>query len=290
MKNIVVTGANGTVGRRVVEGLAQQGKRVVAMVRDVEKARGLEALGVGLAVGSFEDGASLERTFAETDTVVLITAANARAAEQTLSAIEAAEKAGVRKIVRISALKAAVDGPTDNTRQHGRSEAALRESGMTYVILRPHFFMQNLAGSLPSVLAQGKLFWGTGDGKLGMVDTRDVSDAAVVAATTDEFDNQTFELTGPASIDYRTVAVAIGRGLGREVEYIAITPDALGEAIRGYGADEWTVGIIRDYATAYAKGFGDFTTDAVAKITGHAPRSIDAFVREVLTAAQSATA
>ena len=55
--------------------------------------------------------------------------------------------------------------------------------------------------------------------------------------------------------------------------------------MRNFGADEWTVGIIHDYTKAYSKGFGDFTTDEVAKLTGHPPRSIDDFVREVLAPA-----
>ena len=289
MKNIVVTGANGTIGSRVVEELVKRGERVVAMLRDAEKGKALEALGARLAIASFEDRGSLERAFAGADIVVSITAPNARADEQTIASIDAAKKAGVRKIVRISALKAAVDGPTDNTRQHGRTEALLRESGLTYVILRPHFFMQNLFGSLPTAVGQGKLFAGTGDGKLGMVDTRDVADAVVASVLTDAFDGGTYELTGPASIDYRTVAAALARGLGRDVDLVPVTPDAVAETVRGFGADEWTVGIIRDYTTAYSKGFGDFTTDAVAKITGHPARSIDDFVREVLAPAASAS-
>lgn len=284
-KKIVVTGANGTIGSRVVEGLVKQAKDVVALVRDKEKGKRLEALGAKLAFGTFEDKGSLEKAFAEADTVVLITAANANAAEQTIDAIDAAKKAGVRKIVRISALKADPNGPTDNTRQHGRTEKALKDSGLTYVILRPHFFMQNLFGALGTISGQGKIFWATGDGRLGMIDTRDVSDAAVAASLTDAFDGGTFELTGPAAIDYGTVASAVGRGLGRDVAYVAIPPEAAAEAVRGFGADEWTAGIIRDYSAAYAKGFGDFTTDAVAKITGHPARSIDDFVREVLAPA-----
>ncbi len=173
-------------------------------------------------------------------------------------------------------------GPTDNTRQHGRTEAALKASGLAYVILRPHYFMQNLLGSLPTIVGQGQIYWGVGDGKLGMIDTRDVADAAINAALSDALDGGTYELTGPASIDYHAVAAVVGRGLGREVAYVAVPPEAAGEAVRAYGADEWTVRLIRDYCTAYAKGFGDFTTGDVQRITGHAPRSIDDFVREVL--------
>lgn len=288
-KNIVVTGATGTIGRRVVQGLGAAKAPVVALVRDAAKAQALEAEGAKLAVGTFEDQASLARAFEGADTVVSITAANANAIEQTLASIETAKKAGVRKIVRISALKAAVDGPTDNTRQHGRTEAALRASGMTYVILRPHLFMQNLLGSLGSIQGEGKLYFGVGEGKMGMVDTRDASDAAVVAATSSAFDGGTFELTGPASIDYHQVAAAIGKGLGKPVTYVPIPPQAVADMVRKYGADEWTAGILNDYCAAYSKGFGDFTTDDVKRITGHAPRSIDDFVREVLVPAANAS-
>lgn len=279
-KNIVVTGATGTIGRRVVSGLLAT-HPVTALVRDPAKA----PAGTTVAVGSFEDRASLERAFAGADTVVLITAANAHAAEQTLTAIAAAKTAKVRKVVRISALKADPAGPTDNTRQHGRTEAALKDSGMTYVILRPHLFLQNLLGALPSITSTGQLYWGTGDAKMGMVDTRDVADAAIIAATTADFDNQTFELTGPAAIDYHQVAAAIGKGIGREVRYVPVPPQAVGETFRSFGADEWTVKVITDYSTAYSAGFGDFTTDSVMRITGHAPRSVDDFVRDVLVPA-----
>lgn len=280
-KQIVVTGATGTIGGRVVEGLLAQQVPVVAFVRDAAKA----PPGTRAAVGTFEDRASLERAFAGADTLVLITAANANAAEQTLAAIDAAKAANVRKVVRISALKAAPDGPTDNTRQHGRTEAALKASGLTYVILRPHYFMQNLTSSMSTIRGEGKIYWGVGDGRMGMVDTRDVADAAVTAALTDKFDGNTYELTGPASISYNEVAAAVGRGLGREVTYAPVPPEAAGEAVRRYGADEWTVRLLRDYCTAYSKGFGDFTTGDVQRITGRAPRSIDDFVREVLVPA-----
>lgn len=276
-KRIVVTGATGTIGAAAVEGLKKRNADVVALVRDPAKAPAVPTV-----KGTFEDRASLEKAFDGADTVVLITPANAHAVEQTTSAIDAAKKAGVRKIVRISALKAAADGPTDNTRQHGRTEEALRASGLTHVILRPHFFMQNLLGSLPTILGDGKIYFGVGDGRLGLIDTRDASDAVVAVSLTDRFDGGTFELTGPSSIDYREVAAAVSRGLGRDVTYVPVPPDAVADAVTKMGADAWTAGILRDYCAAYARGFGDFTTSHVAEITGHAPRSIDDFVREVL--------
>jgi uncharacterized protein YbjT (DUF2867 family) len=286
--DIVVTGATGTIGHSIVEQLHAGGHPVVAMVRDPDKRGALAAAGVRSVIGSFDDPGSLERAFAGAATVVVLTPANADADRQAIAAIEAAKAAGVRKVVRISALKAAVDGPTDNTRQHGRVEAALAASGLRYVILRPHLFLQNLLGALPEILGAGTLSFGVGDGRMGMVDTRDVADAAAIAATTDRFDGETVELTGPARIDYREVAAAITRGLGREVRYVPLTPAATADAFRAYGADAWTVAVLHDYCTAYARGWGDFTTGDVQRITGHAPRSVDDFVRDVLVPAARA--
>lgn len=282
-KTIVVTGATGTIGRRAVELLAAQKAPVTALVHSADKAAPLEQLGARTAVGDFNDRASLERAFAGADTVVLITPPGPHAYEQTITALEAAKTARVRKIVRVSALKAGVDGPTDNTRQHGRTEAAIKASGLTYVILRPHLFFQNLFGSLPTILGEGKVYFGVGDGKMGLIDTRDASDAVVAAATRSDFDGETIELTGPASITYHDVAAALSRALGREITYVPVPPAAAGEAIRGWG--DWAATVITDYCTAYSKNWGDFTTGEVQRLTGHAPRSADDFAREVLAPA-----
>jgi len=113
MKKIVVTGATGNIGSGVVAGLLAKKAPVTAFVRNEAKGA---SLGAPLVFGTFEDKASLVKGFEGADTVVMITAPNAKADEQTLNAIAAAKDAKVRKVVRISALKAAPDGPTDNTR------------------------------------------------------------------------------------------------------------------------------------------------------------------------------
>jgi NAD(P)H dehydrogenase (quinone) len=283
--SIIVTGATGTIGSHAVGLLAQRGVQVTAVVRDRSKAAQLQAAGVRLAAATFEDPASLRAAFAGANTVVSITPANAHGLEQALASIAAAKAAGVRRLVRVSALKAGPDGPTDNTRQHGQTEAALRASGLAYVILRPQAFFQNLLASLGSIASEGKLYFGSGRGRMGMIDTRDIAECVVEAASNPRFDGETLELTGPASIDYETVASAISQALERPVSYVSVPPEAAGEAARAHGADAWTAGIIRDYCRAYATGWGDFTTQEVERITGHAPRSIDRFAREVLVPA-----
>lgn len=285
MTTVLVTGATGTVGSDVARIVAKtHGLRVRALVRDPAKARALADLGVDLATGSFEDPVSLASAVAGVDTLALITAPGAHAADQAARAIAAAKQAGVRKIVRLSAIKAAPDGPTDNTRQHAGTERLLRESGLVYVALRPSFFMQNLLGMAASARTDGKLYSGMGAGKIAMIDTRDVAEALAAAVTSSAYDGQALELSGPASVSFAQVAAALGEALRRPVEYIAIPPVAAGEALRAYGADEWTVQVMTDYMTAYSQGFGDFVTDAVPRMTGHPARSLASFVREAFAA------
>ncbi|MBV8741899.1 MAG: NmrA family NAD(P)-binding protein, partial [Sinobacteraceae bacterium] len=212
----------------------------------------------------------------------LITPASARAAEQAGSIVPIASEAGVQKIVRLSAIKASEQGPTDNTRQHGITERVIRESGMRFVFLRPNYYMQNLLASLGSIAGEGRLYAGMGAAKFALIDARDVGDAVAAAVLSDQFDGSALELSGPQSIGQSDVAAAIGSVLGRPITYVAVPPEAAGEAVRAFGFDDWTVKLIVDYSRAYASGFGDFVTDSVQLLTGNAPRDIRSFAREIL--------
>lgn len=281
-KIVLVTGGTGQVGKALLDSLAQKkGIQVRALVRDSAKAKALALLGVETVVGSLEDASATKQALDGVDTVSLITAAGAHAFEQAAAFIKLAKDSGVRKIVRLSAIKASEDGPTDNTRQHGRTERAIRDSGMAYVFLRPQYYMQNLLGSAGSVAGEGKLYGGVADAKVAMIDTRDVASAIEAAVLSESFNGKTFELTGPVSISHNTVASELGTALGTKVAYVAVPPEAAGQAVRAFGADDWTVRVITDYSRAYANGFGDFVTGDVQLLTGRAPRSLRTFASEV---------
>lgn len=287
-QTILITGATGTIGRPLALRLAgASGTHVRALVRDPAAAADLAGAGAALIQGSFEDPDSMAAAADGADTLVLITAANPRAADQAHAAIEATR--GVRRIVRLSAVKAGADGPTENTRLHARTEAEIRAGGAAFVILRPMAFFQNLLWSAGGILGRGELHQATGDARLGLIDTRDVVDALERVALSDEHDGKTLELTGPAAVSYAEVAASLTRALGRPVRYVPVFPEALAEFLRQFGADDWSARLVRDYSAAYGSGWGDFTTDAVEKLTGHPARGIDEFVREVFVPASAAS-
>jgi uncharacterized protein YbjT (DUF2867 family) len=289
--NVLVTGGTGNVGSQALKSLlANKTLKVRALVRNPAKAQWIADLGGELVEGDLDDIAAVGRAMADVQTLALITPAGAHAAALAGKVIEIAKRAGVQKIVRLSAIKASPDGPTDNTRQHGITERLIRESGMRYVFLRPNYFMQNLQGSLGAIVGEGKLYAGMGDAGIALIDTRDVGDALAAAVVSGQFDGLALELSGPKSIGHGTVAAEIGKALRRTVTYVAVPPEAAGEAVRAFGLDDWTVQVIVDYSRAYSKGFGDFVTDSVQSLTGHAPRDIATFAREILSPMASSMA
>ena len=284
VRGVLVTGATGRIGGQLVPRLAGYNDLAVrAFVRSAKKAAPLETSGAELALGRLEDPQSVRIAMDGIDTVVLITPASPDAADQASLVLAAAKAAGVRKIVRISVFKAAVDGPTAITRLHGRTDTEIQESGLTYTILRPPFFMQNLFFMAADSLArEGRLYFGIGYGKLGMIDLRDTVECAESCVIADAYDNQALTLTGPESLGFHHIASRLNNILGRPVQYIPVPPEAVERSIRAMGMGEWYAQVMRDLCRAYSENWGDLITDSVARITGRAPRSFDVFAREVM--------
>lgn len=281
-RTILVTGATGTVGSQLVRSLAQAPDlHVRAFVRNLQKADALANRRIELCRGSFEDTDRLSAALRGVDTLVLITPTGPMAAEQAQVAIAGAKAAGVRKIVRLSAIRASIEGPTENSRQHAQTERELRESGLAYALLRPQFYMQNLLGAAGSVVNEGKLYSAVDDGRIGMIDARDVADCLERAVGCSDYDGRAWELSGPQSITHDSVAAVLGEALGRTVACVRVSPEFMSESMRAFGADDWMVRLMADYTRAYRDGFGDFVTDVVETMTGRPARGIETFAREV---------
>ncbi len=278
----LVTGATGTIGSEILRLFAERGvPDIRALVHHPNKVGQVEAQGAVPVVGSFEDKAALAAATEDIETVILITPATPSAEAQASNVIHSARAAGVQRIVRVSAIKADPDGPTNNTRAHGKTEAELIKSGMGYVMLRPNLFMQNLFMAADQIGQQGQFSFAMGDGRMGMIDTHDIAACAVACTLSDQWDGEVFELTGPETVSYFDVADLLSELSGGQLAYQPVSPEDIYAMIEGAGWGDWMAALARDYGQAYASGWGDFTTNNVEKITGSPPRSIRAFATEV---------
>lgn len=217
------------------------------------------------------------------DAVLSLTAAGPDAVAQASAITKAAKQAGVKHLVRLSAIKAAEDAPTENGRFHFQTDKEIIASGIPYTILRPHFFMQNLFMSVPTILEQGNMYWGMGQGKLGMIDIRDITDCLVSLLTNGGHEGEIYSPTGASSITFTEAASIISKGIGKPVNYIPVPLEAVGEALRSMGQSEWVAQLMMDYSKAYSAGWGDYTNNDVETITGKKSRSFQQFFDEVMS-------
>ena len=279
-KTILITGATGNVSTGIIAQLKSSGHRLRALVRNPEKAQELKRQGVELQVGDLEKPWTLGPAFAGADTVWILAPPGPRAPEQCSNALWAARQGGAKHVVRMSAIGAAHTAPTINSRLHALSDAELAGSGIPFTILKPHSFMQNLLMAAQSVAQEGALYLAHADGKMGVIDSRDISDFAAHVLTTAGHEGKTYTLTGPASLSMYQISAAIGEAIGKTVTYVPVSVDGARQSLAQMGLDEWTVNLISDYSTAYSVNWGDLVTDDFQRVTGKVPRSIEQFARD----------
>lgn len=278
-RTILITAATGQVSSAVIDALDGTDDRLRALVRDPAKARHLAARGVEVHGGDLGDPPSLAPAFEGVSDLWLLTPNGPRAPEHSMNALWAARGAGVQRVVRLSAVAAAHDAPTRSGRLHALSDHELRESGLDWTILRPHWFMQNLLGEAGQIATAGALYSSMGRGRLGMIDVRDVAALAalVLADETGLHHGRTYTLTGPEAISMADVAERLGQATGNHIAYVPVTDDAARAGLLGAGVPAWIAGMLLEYARAYASGWGDFTTSDFADVTGRPPRSFADF-------------
>jgi uncharacterized protein YbjT (DUF2867 family) len=276
---ILVTGATGRIGTEAVRILAGEGLPARALVRDAARApQDGSWSGVEIALGDFDRPDTLDAAMTGVDTLLLISPS---VPAQEIAAIDGAVRQGVKHVVKITNHKATEDSPVDRRRDHARIEAHLRASGTAYTLLAPNLLMQNLFFVAPMIKQTYGFVMSAGDGRFGMVDSRDVSAAAAaVAATPAGHEGRTYLLTGPGLVTYADVAAELTRALGREIEYRRLTPDQHREGMVQAGLPEPVAASNAQVFGLIAEGDAAWLSDDVATLTGHSPRGLRTFVTE----------
>ena len=285
-KKITVTGATGNIGSMVLPALLAAGADVTILSRDKSKVQDLIDKGVNVVEGDFDNTEAIAKAFEGAESALLIAPPNPDAAKQMSNLIQGIKAAGNNThVVRISAIGAAHDAPTENGKLHAVSDDELVATGLPYTILRPHFFMNNLFMSVGSIAEQGQMYWGMGDGQLGMVDVRDIVEPSVKILLEGGHEGKIYTPTGATSINFTEAAKIISEEIGKEVTYVPVTFEQVREAILGFGWGEWGAQIMHDYSKAYSENWGNFVNDDVEAVTGKKSRDFRTFVKEVLAGA-----
>ncbi len=118
------------------------------------------------------------------------------------------------------------------------------------------------------------------NGRCGLVDARDIASAVVEALIKDGHENKTYQITGPESLDFSTMAERFSRILDKQIVYTDISPESFKEELLGYGVPEILSEAVKDLYVKLSKGKLDIVTDHVFEITNKNPISFDKFVSD----------
>jgi uncharacterized protein YbjT (DUF2867 family) len=277
---ILILGATGAVGGACVRELLARGEPFRALVRSAEKAERLRQPGLEPAIGDLEDPASLDAALEGVERALLVSPLDPRQVELQGNFIAAARRAGSVHVIKLSGLATALDSPVQSGRWHARTEQELEDSGLPFTHLRPLFFMQNLLRTAPTVAERGTLIGAVERAAIAMVDVRDVAAVACAALTEEGHRGCAYTLTGPEAVSYPELAARLSRATGRPVRYVPISPEALRAGLIASGMPEWHAQILTEFSLELRGGAAARVDDSVERVTGRAPRQLDAWLAE----------
>jgi uncharacterized protein YbjT (DUF2867 family) len=277
---ILVTTA-GKVGSEAVRLLRQQDLPVRVLVRDPAKVKALADAGAEIAVGDLEVPASIDQAMAGVTSVVLVSPA---VPAQELNVVRSAARAGVGHVVKATS-KASADSPIARRRGQAEIEAGLAASGLSHTLLRSNAYMQNVLALAPAIAKASSFGSSAGQGRTGMVDTRDVAAvAAAIAASPAGHAGQTYWLTGPELISNYDVAAVLSRLLGRTITYRELTFEETKDAMIRAGIPEPIAHMNAQAFSLTADGDAEWLTDDVRTLLGRPARSFEQFATDYVTA------
>jgi uncharacterized protein YbjT (DUF2867 family) len=282
-------GATGRFAGLVVPELIRRGIWVRALVRSREAGKIARERGADeTVIGDLEDTRGLISATVGADGVFHIGPAfHPREAAMGVTMVNAAKAAGVRKFVFSAVIHPSISKLTNHAAKRPVEEA-LYESGMTFTVLQPASFMQNISMEWPRILATGSYALPYSPRvKVCYVDYRDVAEAAALAFMGERLDNGTFELSAPGMFNRMQVASMMGEALGRRIDAARIDFDEWAEAA-GLPEGPQRRGMQRLYADYDQYGFHGGNGVILRSVLGREPRSLRQFFREIASSAQKA--
>ncbi|MER7642446.1 SDR family oxidoreductase [Streptomyces sp. NPDC126522] len=282
---IVVTGANGQLGKGVVDQLLARvpAERIGVSVRDPEGAKELAERGVRVRRGDFDDPETLAAAFEGAEQILLVSAASTgdTALRQHRAAIAAARDSGARRVLYTSHMGANPASPFAPMPDHAETEGVLGAAGVPFTSLRNGFYAATTVMLLGSALETGELV-APEDGPVSWTAHGDLAEAAaIVLAEEGRFDGVTPALTGAEALDLADVAALASSVSGRTIKRVTVSDDEYRAGLVSHGVPEGQAELLVGLFRASRAGEFAEVSPVLGELLGRAPVSVG----EVLAAA-----
>ncbi|MEU3649004.1 NAD(P)H-binding protein [Lentzea sp. NPDC034063] len=250
--SILVLGATGKTGRRVTALLGPAARPASRSAASV----------LGGTTFDWSAPDTWEPAVAGTTAVYVVPPDNP---SQLAEFVTVAVKAGVTRLVLLSMRGAPGDDPF---------EAAIKDSGAEWTILRPTWFMQNFDEDMfAEPVRHGELAVPAGQGIHPFIDVADIAEVAVVALTEPGHHGQTYDLSGPEALSFAEMLARIVAVTGEPVLYNEIEPDEFAAGLRALGYPDEIADLVTMLLVRIRTGEEAHLSDGVQRVLGRAPRT-----------------
>ena len=277
----IVTGASGQLGRQVIDNLLAAGASpIIAVSRSPEKLAELADKGVEARKGDFNDPASLTAAFSGGKRLLIISTDDLEPGKRLVAhknAVAAATKEGITHIVYTSLTNPVEESPITFSKDHGDTEALIKETGANYTILRNNLYTDLVLMGGGQSIGMGQHFAAAGEGKTGYVTRSDCARAAA-AALMQETGSSVLDITGPEAVSQGDIAAILSELSSKDIPYIPISTDELVQGMIGAGLPEHMAKVFASFDEAMAKDYLSVATDDLESLTGQAGQSVRDFL------------
>jgi NADH dehydrogenase len=239
---ILVVGATGNLGGAVTRMLLPQGQPIRILARSQSNYQPLAEAGAQIVLGDLKQRGSLDAACQGADTVITTANSAARGGEDNVQTvdlegnrnlIDAAKAAGIRQFIFVLVLGADPNSPVPCIQAKGKTEDALRESGIPYTILAPNGYMEVIVAGIvgmPALMGQPVTIVGGGRRKHSFISVGDVAAFILAAIGNPAAINQKLLLGGPQPLSFRDAVAIYERVLGHRIQVRSVAP---GEPVPG---------------------------------------------------------
>jgi len=279
---ILVTGAGGFTGRRTVEILREKKHAVRALVRtNDDRAARLRQLGAEVVVGDLLDLNTVRAALEGIKRAYFVYPIAPGLIEATAHFALAAKEAGVESVVNMSQISARRVAKSHAALNHYTAERVFDWSGLDMTHLRPTYFAQWLIYPhwRKHIVEHGEIRLPFGSGRHAPIAAED--QARLIAAILENpqsHKGRTYPLYGPVELNQQGVADEVGRVLGREIKYVAITLDQYRQELQSDGLQPFLIQHLLEVAKDYQHGVFGGEDSIIGKVTGQPPMTVQAFV------------
>jgi NAD(P)H dehydrogenase (quinone) len=267
--SIVITGANGLLGRLIVKDLLDSGvpsDSITAVVRSKEKGADL---GVPLHVADYDEPETFKDAFQPGDRVLLVSGSEpGRRVPQHTTVIDAARAAGVAQLAYTSVF----GGPKADfllAGDHKATEQLILDSGLPYTFLRNNWYSEMYFQDFAGTVERGEIVNGVApDSRIASAPRKDFAAAAAVVLSTDGHLNKAYELSGDVAWTFDEFAAEVSRQTGKQVVHRSLSQAENKELLVSFGLPEVFAEVLADVDVAINRGALAGTPGDLSRLIG----------------------